>query len=501
MASTVYNELQNTFGDLVPFKLVRLQPYKENEPPANQPLACMVISSRLMPKKLFKDERESLSDLQKTLPDGWTVDQNLKGRYLSMSPRHSGIPNSWTHPNPECKLKYEVKEHSVRDTLKWEAHPYEVLFCPLETADDEEYISVSGLRSSDFESSKTPIRKSIATLLRNLRCPDRSRTLWIEDICIDEGMAKERAQRLKKMICPLSEKVIIWLGLEAEDSKRALETLRYFSRQVEYVTSHRWGDAPGAQERDWWRDDVVPPWTPRIWKSISSLLHREWFKSVWGLQDALSHDQVVLQCGKDAIPWVDVRKSLLVLRQKTGLLPDCIRARLLSYARGLMAPPLASCEHLLLWARDQTCSDLRDKVYGILSLLDPRISKNIEVDYSTPVWKTYEQLVLAEMNAYQKLNMLNHCSIATRLEGYPSCVPNLEQPVVGANVGHLSVRRFYASARSSAVAKLIEPVNVLQVTGRRMATICRFSDDFNGSFAQNLKEIRDWAPKDLENDV
>ncbi|KAG7050668.1 HET-domain-containing protein [Colletotrichum scovillei] len=415
MASKAYAELQSTFGDSITFKLVRLQPIDKQNPPD-----CMVISSRLAPKKAFKDERESLSELQKTLPDGWTVDRKLKGRYLFMSPRHSGIPNSWKHPNPECKLKYKVKEHSVRDTFEWEAQRYEALICPLETADGEEHITIRGLRSPDFKKYETPIRKSIATFLKNLRRPGQSRTLWIEEICIDPDMTKERVQRLKQEIYSLSEKVIIWLGPEAEDSKHALETLKHFSKQVEYVTSHRWGDAPGAEKPNWWRDDVVPPWTPRDWKSISSLLDREWFKSVWSLQDALSNDQVVLQCGKNTISWVDVRKLLLVLRQKTGLLPDCIRARLFSYARGLMAPPLASCEHLLLWARDQRCPDPHDKVYGILSLLDPRISSRIEVDYSIPIWKTYEQLVLAEMNTYQKLNMLNHCSIATRREGCPS---------------------------------------------------------------------------------
>lgn len=166
-----------------------------------------------------------------------------------------------------------------------------------------------------------------------------------------------------------------------------------------------------------------------------------------------------------------------------------------------MAPPLASCEHLLLWARNQKCPDPRDKVYGVLGLLDPKIANRIKMDYSTPVWKTYEQLVLAEMEVYQKSNMLNHCSIATRLEGYPSWVPNLALPVEGANVGHLSVRRFYASARSSAVANLVEPDDLLRVTVRRMATISRVSDDLIGSFTQNLKEIRYWTSEKPESDM
>lgn len=140
----------------------------------------------------------------------------------------------------------------------------------------------------------------------------------------------------------------------------------------------------------------------RPWKSILSLLHRSWFERVWVLQEALSCNRVLLQCGRYSIPWVNVRKALLVLRQKTSILPPDIRGRLFAYARGLMAPPLASSEHLLLWTRNQKCTDPQDKIYGILGLLDPRIVAKIEVDYSIPVWKTYSRLVLAEMEVYQK---------------------------------------------------------------------------------------------------
>lgn len=270
---------------------------------------------------------------------------------------------------------------------------------------------------------------------------------------------------------------------------------------MEYVISHRWGDAPNAQERDWWRAGFALPYDEKTWKSILSLLHRTWFERVWVLQEALSCDRVVLQCGRDTISWVHVRKALLVLRQKSSLLPLDIRDRLFPYARGLMAPPLASCEHLFLWARNQHCTDPRDKVYGILGLLDPRIVAKIEVDYTTPVWKTYAQLVLAEMDVYRKLNMINHCNITARLEGNPSWVPNLERPTEGANMGYPSIRRFYASARSSAVAKLIEPSYHLQVTGRRICTISRVSHDLTGTFVQLIQVVRDWAPKDPESSM
>ncbi|KAH7310612.1 heterokaryon incompatibility protein-domain-containing protein [Stachybotrys elegans] len=492
MASYVYTQLQATPGDL---RLVLLQPGGYHDD-----LRCNILHYPLLePKILFKDERLPVKDVQKSLPDGWTVEQTLDGRYLFMSPRHSGIPNSWKHPDAGYDPKsYELPVYAVSDSFEWHVPPYDALSYSWGTAGDEEYIHITDSADTQNPPAWLKIRQNLAAALRHLRYPDQPRTLWVDAICINQADIEERGRQVKRMgqIYPLSQKVIIWLGPESEDSKHALETLEYFSQQVEYIISHRWGDAPGAQEPDWWRDGVALPYDEKTWNSILSLLHRPWFERVWVLQEALSCDRVVLQCGRDTISWVHVRKALLVLRQKAGILPLNIRDRLFAYARGLMAPPLASSEHLFLWTRNQKCSDPRDKVYGILGLLDPNIVAKIEVDYSTPAWKTYSQLVLAEMEAYQKLNMINHCNMMTRLEGFPSWVPNLERPIEGANTGYLSIRRFYASARSSAVARLVEPDNHLQVTARRVSTISRVSQDLTGTFVQVFQVIRNWAPKD-----
>lgn len=166
-----------------------------------------------------------------------------------------------------------------------------------------------------------------------------------------------------------------------------------------------------------------------------------------------------------------------------------------------MAPPLASLEHLLLWTRNQRCTEPQDRIYGILGLLGPKIFAKIEVDYSIPVWKTYLRLVLAENEVYQKLNILNHCNITTRCAGGPSWVPNWDQRIEGANTGYLSVRRFYASARSSAVAKLIEPAYHLQVTARRVASINRVSRNLTGTCVEVIDEIFHWASKEPGGDI
>lgn len=193
MASYVYTELQTTVGDL---RLVFLQPGSYHAP-----LCCNILHYPLLEAKTpFKDERLPVSELQKTLPDGWTVEQTRDGRYLFMNPRHSGIPNSWKHPDSGYDPKaYELPEHSVGDGFAWHVPPYEALSYSWGTAGDEEYIHITDLASTHDTPAWLKIRKNLAAALRHLRYPDRPRTLWIDAIYINQADIEERGRQVKRM--------------------------------------------------------------------------------------------------------------------------------------------------------------------------------------------------------------------------------------------------------------------------------------------------------------
>lgn len=494
-----YTDLQVKIEE---FRLVILQPSANY----NDTLRCNIIIYPIRePKAPTKDGRLPVNELQKTLPDGWTVDETLEGRYLFMSPRNSGIPNSWKHPDADYDVNaYELPKSSDDDVFPWHVPEYEALsYCWGIDDGSEEYLCVVSPDAPFDVPRRFPIQKNLADALRHLRYPDRERILWVDAISVNQFDICERGQYVRHMseIYARSNNVIIWVGSESEDSTHALETLNCFSDQVEYVVSHRWGDAPTAQQRDWWRDDYEPPYEKKTWKSILSLLNRSWFERVWVLQEGLSCDRALLQCGRDIVPWVHVRKALLVLSQKTTILPPELRDRLIPYTRGLMAPPLASSENFLAWSRNQKCTNMEDKLYGILDLIDPRVAVKIRRDYNGHVWEAYSKILFAEMEVYQKLNILNHCNITTCHRGDPSWVPNLAKPIEGANIGYLSSRRFHASARSSAVAKRTPDHDYLQVTARRVTTISCVSHNLTGTFAEVIGEILSWAPKEPESDI
>lgn len=70
-------------------------------------------------------------------------------------------------------------------------------------------------------------------------------------------------------------------------------------------------------------------------------------------------------------------------------------------------------------------------------------------------------------------------------------MPNWDHSIEGATTGYLSIQRFYASARSSAVAKLIDSAYHLQVTGRRVDTISGVGHNLTSKFAEVIDEIFD----------
>jgi hypothetical protein len=64
------------------------------------------------------------------------------------------------------------------------------------------------------------ITQSLAEALPYLRYPDKSRVLWIDAMCINQRDIVERSQQVKRMamIYSKAERVVVWLGLESNDT-------------------------------------------------------------------------------------------------------------------------------------------------------------------------------------------------------------------------------------------------------------------------------------------
>ena len=98
--------------------------------------------------------------------------------------------------------------------------------------------------------TKLPIQANLMAALRHLRQPSRSRTLWINAICINQKDNDEKSIQIQQMaiIYKSARRVVIWLGLAANDSQLALRTLQYLSRQYEGTIDGRRFCSPDVTE-------------------------------------------------------------------------------------------------------------------------------------------------------------------------------------------------------------------------------------------------------------
>src|ERR1700709_2205583 len=84
-----------------------------------------------------------------------------------------------------------------------------------------------GMKDIYINGAPLKVRINLYWALHHLRHPDRERTLWLDALSINHHDIRERNSQVSKMGMVFSQAVgvIVWLGLEDEDSIRAFEEL------------------------------------------------------------------------------------------------------------------------------------------------------------------------------------------------------------------------------------------------------------------------------------
>jgi hypothetical protein len=152
------------------------------------------------------------------------------------------------------------------------------------------------------------VRKNLADALQHLRYPDRPRTLWIDAICVNQQDLDERSQQVQRMagIYIRAQCVVVWLGLEAEDSSWALRTLNRIGLMIDpdwLDDSIKSSDEARAVGELHWADrNAFMPYKNRELNPVHRLLERAWFERLWVQQEIGLATNAVLMCGVESIP-------------------------------------------------------------------------------------------------------------------------------------------------------------------------------------------------------
>jgi Heterokaryon incompatibility protein (HET) len=167
--------------------------------------------------------------------------------------------------------------------------------------------------------------------------------------------------------------VLAWLGPEGDNSSHALRTLEFLASQldVDWVAPSMTISSTAGPETHWADPKQPLPYDDVTWDVIQQLLLRPWCERLWIWQEVrLNSQNVVLMCGTSSISWQKFRSTIFCLRLKPEM-PH--RTRLRSRVDHVFelcdTADYARLEKLVKAMKYCNCSDPRDRVYAVLSLV------------------------------------------------------------------------------------------------------------------------------------
>jgi hypothetical protein len=263
--------------------------------------------------------------------------------------------------------------------------------------------------------------------LRALHCLPETQLgmhYWIDALCINQEDILERSQQVKRMhrIYHEARAIVVWLGPETENDDRAIRVM---------TTTRR-----DSSQNGW----IIPPphLDARDWNALCAFLRKPYWKRLWIIQElAVNHNHTLLLCGtrkltRDMVKMA-ARCCQKLLREND---PTIITHNQDAWEISTRVYRLVDVEsalgqeamsmRVLHLSREALASDDRDKVYGILGLLDPSVASQINPDYSskTTVQNVFTGLTIAMIQATGNLDQIAY-GPDTLTPTWPSWVQDL----------------------------------------------------------------------------
>jgi hypothetical protein len=346
------------------------------------------------------------------------------------------------------------------------------------------------------------VTQNLEVALRHLRRADESRVLWIDAICINQADQSERAAEVAHMsaIFSRASQVVAWLGPESDDSTLALETLKAIGDDVGYNEAKRdLSIVPGSATHLLGNDRGA--WMARetSWIAIKNLLEREWFKRLWIVQEIKFATQAVIIVGTYSLPWNTFKSAFhwIWAEMPTSLrIFDEVDFRRINFiiesfdSTSVSGVPVL---HVLQNIKNSSCSDPRDRVFAILSLLRPSVSRGFAPNYLLDPEEIYRNFTLHLIKQNLNLEILRFCM--TRSPSLPSWVPNLSIP------SSTALLNFSAAAgESRSEARESSDHRNLRVYGVHASTINYVSGGVppGAKLPEILALCHSWEPKHID---
>jgi hypothetical protein len=253
-----------------------------------------------------------------------------------------------------------------------------------------------------------PIQPELANALSRLRLRQLTRVVWADAICINQDDFEERSHQVSLMgsIYPSAIRVVVWLGTADPDhTKRSLAVVdrvggacEQYARNSKVVSNN---EKIGSRF-----DPSIEEFTPAVCASLVELFGRPWFLRIWCVQEIRLARNAIVLCGEYAVSW----EPLAALLGPIHSGPADIMYR--------------NQRDNLLWTLHSGCefksTDPKDKVYGLLGLVSPRVeAEGIDIDYQKSIGAVYADTVVTDIRLHSKLSAFTFVSHPSGYDGTP----------------------------------------------------------------------------------
>lgn len=263
--------------------------------------------------------------------------------------------------------------------------------------------------------------------------------LWIDALCINQEIVKERNRQVLNMkeTYERAETVIVWLGPAGDGSDITCDMVEYFSGVL------REQRKKGSTSLSAPINPAVYGTTDRLfiyrdWGALKRILFRPGRERAWIIQEATSPTKLppVVWCGSKRLP-LTAFDDANYCAYKAGLNWDFMEGNdpfplHNTKVSGIINTPAArqrkdkdavALLELLRMVRTFKSADSRDKVFAILAIAPEAELGGVHPDYSQATSEVYTNLAIL-LISHGELDVLGFCGVKTNIPDLPSCVPD-----------------------------------------------------------------------------
>ncbi|KAH7409173.1 heterokaryon incompatibility protein-domain-containing protein [Cadophora sp. MPI-SDFR-AT-0126] len=285
------------------------------------------------------------------------------------------------------------------------------------------------------------ITRNLFEALHQLRSSDRDRSLWIDQLCIDQTDLDERAAQVEMMgdIYKQANQVLCWLGPDGdEEADLASDLIQEMLRADLDIHAEgviRLSGGYGNIDDTILKEINLPVLASRKWTALNHLIQHPYFERVWIMQEVKLASSKILLWGDSELSWDDLLKVLPwglnigthALLEDSLLDLDAI-TRVLS-----LAEKTTTFEQCLAAAAVRKSTVAVDKIFAILNLVEG--GAPFPADYNRTLLEAYRYTSMNLLQNRGNLKFMSHIDNSFINENdfhdWPSWVPRTWKGVKG----------------------------------------------------------------------